>query len=86
MDKVLGTIMGDEIKLDKATFEARLSALQAAWKDKKIDAFNGVKSILSVMGKSEEGPYSKSLALHVSMRFSSRSWNKWNFLCSKTLM
>ena len=78
--------MGDEIKIDKTTFEARLSALQAAWKDKKIDAFNGVKSILSVMGKSEEGPYSKSLALHVSMRVSPGIRNKWNFLRNKTLM
>ncbi|KAF8468318.1 FACT complex subunit-domain-containing protein [Kalaharituber pfeilii] len=56
--------MGDEIKIDKTTFENRLSALQTAWKDKKNDAFSGVKSILSVMGKTEEGPYSKSLALH----------------------
>lgn len=57
--------MGDAIEIDIATFESRLGALQAAWKDKKNDAFNGVKSLLSVMGKTEEGPYSKSLALHV---------------------
>lgn len=57
----------DEVKIDKTTFESRLGALQAAWKDKKSDAFNGVKSILSVMGKTEEGPYSKSLALHVCL-------------------
>ena len=59
--------MGDEIKIDKTTFESRLGALQTAWKDKKSDAFNAVKSILSVMGKTEEGPYSKSLALHVGL-------------------
>ena len=58
--------MGDEIRIEKATFESRVANLQAAWKDRKNDAFNGVTSILSVMGKTEEGPYSKSLALHVS--------------------
>ena len=57
--------MSDEIKIDKATFESRISSLQTAWKDKKNDAFNGVKCILSVMGRTEDGPYSKSLALHV---------------------
>ena len=57
--------MGDEIKIDKAVFESRLLTLQSIWKDRKsTDAFNNVTSILSVMGKTEEGPYSKSLALH----------------------
>ncbi|KAI5800248.1 FACT complex subunit-domain-containing protein [Peziza echinospora] len=57
--------MGDEIKIDKAVFENRLLTLQSIWKDRKsTDAFNNVTSILSVMGKTEEGPYSKSLALH----------------------
>lgn len=59
--------MGDEVKIDKALFHARLSNLISLWKDpKKNDVFAGAESILVVMGKTAEGPYSKSLALHVS--------------------
>lgn len=59
--------MGDEVKIDKTLFHSRLGSLISLWKDpKKNDVFNGAESIVVVMGKTAEGPYSKSLALHVS--------------------
>jgi hypothetical protein len=60
--------MGDaaEVNIDKQLFHARLGNLVAAWKDpKKNDVFGGVSSIVVILGKTEEGPYSKSLSLHV---------------------
>ena len=59
--------MGDEVSIDKSLFHSRLGGLVAAWKDpKKADLFGGVGSIVIILGKTVEGPYSKSLALHVS--------------------
>lgn len=58
--------MGDEVKIDKQLFHTRLGNLISQWKDpKKNEAYGGVGSIVVLMGKTEEGPYSKSLALHV---------------------
>lgn len=58
--------MGDEVKIDKQLFHTRLGNLISLWKDsKKNEAYGGVGSIVVLMGKTEEGPYSKSLALHV---------------------
>ncbi|CAZ80542.1 unnamed protein product [Tuber melanosporum] len=57
--------MGDEVSIDKSLFHSRLGGLVAAWKDsKKADLFGGVGSIVIILGKTVEGPYSKSLALH----------------------
>jgi len=62
--------MGDEVKIDKQVFHSRLGHLISAWKDsKKNEAFAGAGSILVVMGKTEDGPYSKSLSLHVCSPF-----------------
>ena len=58
--------MGDEVKIDKQLFHSRLGNFVSTWKDpKKNEPYMGVSSILVVMGKTEEGPYSKSLSLHV---------------------
>lgn len=60
--------MGDEIKIDKQAFHSRLGHLISTWKDpKKNEVFAGAGSIVVVLGKTEEGPYSKSLALHVCL-------------------
>ncbi|KAA8913230.1 FACT complex subunit-domain-containing protein [Sphaerosporella brunnea] len=57
--------MGDEVKIDKQLFHTRLGQLVSSWKDpKKNEAYSGVGSIVVVMGKTAEGPYSKSLSLH----------------------
>lgn len=59
--------MGDaaEVNIDKQLFHTRLGNLVSAWKDpKKNDVFGGVSSIAVILGKTEEGPYSKSLSLH----------------------
>ncbi|KAI5787115.1 FACT complex subunit-domain-containing protein [Geopyxis carbonaria] len=57
--------MGDEVKIDSALFHTRLGNLLSAWKDPKTnDVFGGAESIVVVLGKTEDGPYSKSLALH----------------------
>ncbi|CCX06472.1 FACT complex subunit-domain-containing protein [Pyronema domesticum] len=57
--------MGDEVKIDKQLFHTRLGNFISTWKDtKKNEAFAGAESIVVVMGKTEEGPYSKSLSLH----------------------
>ncbi|KAL7270396.1 FACT complex subunit spt16 [Rhizina undulata] len=57
--------MGDDIKIDKQLFHSRLGNLMATWKDpKKNDAFAGVGSMVVILGRTEEGPYSKSLSLH----------------------
>ena len=61
--------MGDEVNIDKQLFHTRLGNLISQWKDpKKNEAYGGVGSIVVLMGKTEEGPYSKSLALHVCRR------------------
>ena len=61
--------MSDEVKIDKALFHTRLGHLVSSWKDpKKNDVYAGAGSIVVVMGKTEEGPYSKSLSLHVRPR------------------
>jgi len=58
--------MGDEVSIDKQLFHARLGNLLATWKDKKLnEPFQGVEALLVVLGKTQEGPYSKSLALQV---------------------
>jgi nucleosome binding factor SPN SPT16 subunit len=60
--------MGDEVKIDKQLFHTRLSHIISAWKDpKKNEAYTGAGSIVVVLGKTAEGPYSKSLSLHVSI-------------------
>lgn len=62
--------MGDaaEVNIDKQLFHSRLGNLVAAWKDsKKNEVFGGVGSIVVILGKTEEGPYSKSLSLHVCL-------------------
>jgi nucleosome binding factor SPN SPT16 subunit len=59
--------MSDEVNIDKTTFHSRLGNFIAAWKDPKRSEFGGVGSIVVVLGKTEEGPYSKSLALHVRL-------------------
>ena len=60
-----------EIKIDKTLFQERLSHFVAAWKaDKRSgDAlFNGVSSILVLMGKTEEAAqFQKNNAIHVCM-------------------
>lgn len=64
--------MGDaaEVNIDKQLFHSRLGNLVAAWKDpKKNEVFGGVGSIVVILGKTEEGPYSKSLSLHVCLLF-----------------
>lgn len=59
------------MKIDKQLFHTRLGNFISTWKDtKKNEAFAGAESIVVVMGKTEEGPYSKSLSLHVSLPFS----------------
>lgn len=58
--------MGDEVKIDKQLFHTRLGHFISTWKDsKKNEAYAGAGSIVVVMGKTEEGAYSKSLSLHV---------------------
>lgn len=58
--------MGDEVKIDKQVFHTRLGNLLAAWKDsKRNDVFGGAEALLVVLGKTQDGPYSKSLALQV---------------------
>jgi hypothetical protein len=58
-----------EIKIDKKTFQERLSQFYSAWKaDKRSgDAiFGGASSILVLMGKAEEvASFQKNNALHV---------------------
>lgn len=71
--------MSDEVNIDKATFHSRLGNFITAWKDPKRTEFGGVGSIVVVLGKTEEGPYSKSLTLHVCLVLSASS------LCFPTL-
>lgn len=58
--------MGDEVSIDKQLFHSRLGHLISIWKDKKLnEPFQGAEALLVVLGKTQEGPYSKSLALQV---------------------
>lgn len=60
--------MAESVSIDKVAFESRLSNLISTWKDKKLDAFNNVNCLLSVLGKPDDaGQYSKTMALHVSI-------------------
>ena len=64
--------MSEEVKIDKETFQNRLSHLVTTWKGDKRQTndalFGGVSSMIILMGKNEETPsYHKSNALHVSM-------------------
>jgi nucleosome binding factor SPN SPT16 subunit len=60
--------MGDEVKIDKQLFHTRLGQFVSTWKDsKKNEGYAGAGSIVVVMGKTAEGPYSKSLSLHVRL-------------------
>lgn len=63
--------MADEVKIDKELFHHRLNQLVSAWKSDKRSGndalFEGVSSIVIVLGKNEDAPsYQKSNALHVS--------------------
>jgi nucleosome binding factor SPN SPT16 subunit len=62
--------MADEVRIDKQSFNARLSQFIAAWKaDKRAgDAlFAGAGSVLVIMGKSDEASgFQKSNGMHVS--------------------
>lgn len=72
--------MGDaaEVNIDKQLFHSRLGNLVAAWKDpKKNEVFGGVGSIVVILGKTEEGPYSKSLSLHVSLSLCTACFPKY---------
>lgn len=69
--------MGDEVKIDKQVFHTRLGNLLAAWKDtKKNDVFGGAEALLVVLGKTQDGPYSKSLALQVCVS-GGICWWRW---------
>ena len=65
--------MSEEVKIDKETFQNRLSQLVSTWKNDKRQTndalFGGVGSMIVLMGKNEETPsFHKSNALHVSKR------------------
>ncbi|KAK2787451.1 FACT complex subunit spt16 [Emmonsiellopsis sp. PD_33] len=60
--------MGEEIKIDKATFSNRLSSFYSAWKADKRSSnpvFAGAGSIVILMGKTEEAnSFQKNNAMH----------------------
>ncbi|EEP78331.1 hypothetical protein UREG_03177 [Uncinocarpus reesii 1704] len=60
--------MGEEIKIDKATFSNRLSTLYSAWRSDKRSAnpvFGGATSIVILMGKTEDvAAFQKNNAIH----------------------
>lgn len=62
--------MGEEIKIDKATFSNRLATLYSAWKADKRSAspqFGGATSFVILMGKTEDANmFQKNNAIHVS--------------------
>ena len=63
--------MADEVKIDKAVFNSRLSHLASIWKNDKRQSndalFGGVGSIVILMGKNEENVIlHKNNAMHVS--------------------
>jgi hypothetical protein len=59
-----------EIKIDTRLFQERISHIATAWKNDirlKEGVFNGVSSMLIMMGKVEDAPeYHKNNAMHVS--------------------
>lgn len=61
-----------EIKIDKNLFQERLARFVSAWKTDKRSGdaiFNGVSSILVLMGKTEEtAQFHKNNAIHVCWR------------------
>ena len=61
--------MADEVVIDKDLFHDRLSSLLGQWKTDKRSGgdaiFHGVGSIVAVVGKANEGHYTKSAALQV---------------------
>lgn len=63
--------MGEEIRIDKATFSNRLSSFYSAWRGDKRSGntvFGGVGSIVILMGKTEEtNSFQKNNAMHVSI-------------------
>ena len=78
---IASVAMSEEVKIDKETFQNRLSHLVSIWKSDKRQTndalFGGVSSMVVLMGKNEETPsFHKSNALHVrtirSKRHSSR--------------
>ncbi len=63
--------MADEVKIDKDTFQTRLSHFISTWRNDKRHAndalFAGVGSIVILMGRNEENPsFLKNNAMHVS--------------------
>ena len=73
--------MADEVKIDKDTFQNRLSHFVSAWKNDKRQSndalFGGVSSIVILMGKNEETPsFFKNNAIHVRARESSFASNE----------
>lgn len=62
--------MGDEVKIDKDTFNNRLSHFVSTWKGDKRQSndalFGGVGSIVVLLGRNEESAsFQKNNAMHV---------------------
>lgn len=62
--------MGDEVKIDKDTFNNRLSHFVSTWKGDKRQSndalFGGVGSIVVLLGRNEENvSFQKNNAMHV---------------------
>ena len=62
--------MGDEVKIDKDTFNNRLSHFVSTWKGDKRQSndalFGGVGSIVVLLGRNEESvSFQKNNAMHV---------------------
>lgn len=62
--------MGDEVKIDKDTFNNRLSHFVSTWKGDKRQSndalFSGVGSIVILLGRNEESQtFQKNNAMHV---------------------
>lgn len=62
--------MADEVKIDKDTFQTRLSHFISTWRNDKRQSndalFGGVGSIVVLMGRNEENPsFHKNNAMHV---------------------
>ena len=64
--------MADEVKIDKETFQNRLSHFMSSWRNDKRQSndalFSGVGSIVVLMGRNEDNPsFHKNNAMHVRM-------------------
>jgi nucleosome binding factor SPN SPT16 subunit len=62
--------MADEVKIDKDSFQSRLSHFISAWKTDKRQSndalFGDVGSIVVLMGRNEDNPsFHKNNAMHV---------------------